>query len=44
MKVLLVTDTHGRLSCIDDLMKRTETEAVIHAGDLGFCDDGWLPT
>lgn len=40
MRVLLVTDTHGHLDCINDLADQTRADAVLHAGDLGFYDEG----
>ena len=40
MRILLVTDTHGRLGIVNDLAERLRADAVIHAGDLGFYDDG----
>jgi len=40
VKLLLISDTHGKLGIIDDLAARTEADAVIHAGDFGFHDDG----
>jgi len=40
MRFLLISDTHGRLGVINELAARTRADAVIHAGDLGFYDDG----
>jgi predicted phosphodiesterase len=40
MRFLLISDTHGRLGIINELAARTRADAVIHAGDLGFYDDG----
>jgi len=40
MTFLLISDTHGRLGVIDELADRVRADAVIHAGDFGFFDDG----
>jgi len=40
MKLLLITDTHGHLDSINALARETNCDAVIHAGDLGFYDQG----
>jgi predicted phosphodiesterase len=40
MRFLLISDTHGRLGVIDELADRVRADAVIHAGDFGFFDDG----
>ena len=40
MRYLLISDTHGRLEMIDPLARRVGADAVIHAGDFGFYDDG----
>lgn len=40
MKLLLITDTHGHLDSINALARETGADAVIHAGDLGFYDEG----
>jgi predicted phosphodiesterase len=45
MRFLLISDTHGKLGIINELAARTQADAVIHAGDFGFHDDGsyeWL--
>jgi len=39
-RFLLVSDSHGRLGLVDDLAVHTQSDAVIHAGDFGFYDDG----
>lgn len=39
MKFLLISDTHGRLAIINDLVRTTQADAVIHAGDFGFYDE-----
>ena len=41
-RILLVSDTHGKLSPINRLALENGCEAVIHAGDFGFSDDGSL--
>lgn len=40
MRFLLISDTHGKLGVIDELADRVRADAVIHAGDFGFFDDG----
>ncbi len=40
MRFLLISDTHGRLAVIDELADRFRADAVIHAGDFGFFDNG----
>jgi len=40
MRLLLISDTHGRLGIIDALASHVRADAVIHAGDFGFYDDG----
>lgn len=39
MRLLLISDTHGKLGSINELSSRVQADAVIHAGDLGFYDD-----
>lgn len=39
MRLLLITDTHGRLGQIDALASANGCNAVLHAGDFGFYDD-----
>ena len=39
MKILLVTDTHGQLTCLNDLAREHSADAIIHAGDFGFYED-----
>ena len=39
MKILLVTDTHGQLTILNDLAKQNSADAIIHAGDFGFFDN-----
>jgi predicted phosphodiesterase len=38
MRILLVSDTHGRLGQMDALALKLDCDAVIHAGDFGFYD------
>jgi len=38
-RILLVSDTHGKLSPINRLAVENGCEAVIHAGDFGFSDE-----
>lgn len=40
MRLLLISDTHGKLSTINELSSRVQADAVIHAGDFGFYEDG----
>jgi len=40
MKLLLVTDTHGKLAHLDSLAVHAGCEAILHAGDFGFYDEG----
>jgi predicted phosphodiesterase len=40
MRFLLISDTHGKLGVINELVARTQADVVIHAGDFGFYDDG----
>lgn len=40
MRLLLISDTHGKLGVGNDLAARAQADAVIHAGDFGFHDDG----
>jgi len=39
MRFLLISDTHGKLGIINELVDETQADAVIHAGDFGFYDD-----
>ena len=39
MRLLLISDTHGKLDIINELSAQTQADAVIHAGDFGFYDD-----
>ena len=36
MRILCLSDTHGNLSIINDLIEKEDADAVIHAGDFGF--------
>ncbi len=38
MKILLLSHIRGNLGLIEDLVRRTGAEAVIHAGEFGFYD------
>ncbi len=40
MRLLLISDTHGKLGIINELAEHTQADAVIHAGDFGFYDNG----
>lgn len=40
MRLLFISDTHGKLGIINKLAVQVRAEAVIHAGDFGFHDDG----
>ena len=40
MRFLLISDTHGKLEVINELAASAQADAVIHAGDFGFYDDG----
>jgi len=42
MRLLLISDTHGKLGIINELAAHVRADAVIHAGDFGFFDDGSL--
>ncbi|NGX43074.1 MAG: hypothetical protein K940chlam7_01365 [Chlamydiae bacterium] len=37
-RILLISDTHGKLDVINELVERTNAQMVIHAGDFGFYD------
>jgi hypothetical protein len=39
MRLLLISDTHGKLGIINELVAHVRVDAVIHAGDFGFFDD-----
>lgn len=39
MRALLVSDTHGNLDVINELVDKTKADLVIHAGDFGFYDE-----
>lgn len=38
-RILLLSDTHGNLDIINQLVAQTNADMVIHAGDFGFYDD-----
>jgi predicted phosphodiesterase len=40
MRFLLISDTHGKLAFINELAAKVGAEAVLHAGDFGFFDQG----
>ncbi len=40
MRLLLISDTHGRLGIINELAGHVRADVVIYAGDFGFFDDG----
>lgn len=40
MRLLLISDTHGKLGTINELSDQLQADAVIHAGDFGFYDNG----
>jgi len=40
MRLLLISDTHGKLGIINGLASNVRADAVIHAGDFGFFDHG----
>lgn len=39
MRVLLLSDTHGNIDIINQLVDKTKADMVIHAGDFGFYDE-----
>ena len=38
-KILLISDTHGKLDLVNELALQTKADLVIHAGDFGFYDE-----
>lgn len=38
-RILLLSDTHGRLDTINEIAHQTNADLVIHAGDFGFYDE-----
>jgi len=40
MRFLLLSDTHGKLGIISEIAAEVRADAVIHAGDFGFYDEG----
>lgn len=40
MRVLLISDTHGHIDQLNELIDQVGADAVIHAGDFGFFDEG----
>src|ERR1700733_5994811 len=39
IKILLISDTHGHLDVINNLVEKTNADIVIHAGDFGFYNE-----
>lgn len=39
IKALLISDTHGDLEIINDLVEKEKVDLVIHAGDFGFYNE-----
>lgn len=39
MRILLISDTHGNIDIINQLVDKTKVDMVIHAGDFGFYDE-----
>jgi predicted phosphodiesterase len=39
MRLLLISDNHGKLQTLNDLATQMNADAVIHAGDFGFFDE-----
>ncbi len=37
-RILLISDTHGKIDLINEMANRTKADFVIHAGDFGFYD------
>lgn len=37
-RILLISDTHGKIDLINEMADRTKADFVIHAGDFGFYD------
>ncbi|KAJ3426542.1 ser/thr protein phosphatase [Anaeramoeba flamelloides] len=42
-RILLITDTHGHLSLINELIEKHQCDYVLHAGDFGLYDDVHSP-
>lgn len=40
MRLLLISDTHGKIDLINDYAARVQADAVLHGGDFGFFDNG----
>ena len=38
-RILLISDTHGNLDIINQLVAQTHADMAIHAGDFGFYDE-----
>jgi predicted phosphodiesterase len=39
MRIAAISDTHGDLNLINTIVRESNADAVIHAGDFGFYDD-----
>lgn len=39
MRLLLVSDTHGKLDCLNTLAEQSHADLIIHAGDFGFYNE-----
>ncbi|WP_420420623.1 metallophosphoesterase family protein [Simkania sp.] len=39
LRILLVSDTHGDLDCLNRLAEEKNADLIIHAGDFGFYDE-----
>jgi len=39
IRALLISDTHGNIDIINQLVEKTNVDIVIHAGDFGFYDE-----
>lgn len=39
VRALLISDTHGHLDIVNQLVDKTNADIVIHAGDFGFYDE-----
>lgn len=42
LRILLVSDTHGSLDCLNSLAEQKKADLIIHAGDFGFYDEKTL--
>ncbi|MCB1083431.1 MAG: metallophosphoesterase, partial [Simkania sp.] len=39
LRILLASDTHGNLDCLNRLAEEKNADLIIHAGDFGFYDE-----